>query len=168
MQQAIAGVAPPSKSEVTVMTVWPSNAMYGLGRMLGQLYAIDAGIFVLTVGNLIALASIPVAIGLYFLKVLPFIGIRYRLTNRRVIVERGLSGREERSLDLDRCDRVEVVVRPGQAWYKAGDLVFYHGKTETFLLEGVSRPEAFRAVLVKSLASHAGVKKALAQQSASA
>jgi len=165
MKQAIAGVAPPAKSEVTVMTVWPSNAVFGLGRFLGQLYAIEAGVWVVTVGNLIALASIPVALALYFAKVLPGFGIRYRLTNRRLIVERGLQGRVERSVDLDRFDTVNIDIRPGQAWYTAGDLVFMLGKTETFRLEAVSRPEAFRQCLIKSQRSHSGVKKALAAAS---
>jgi membrane protein YdbS with pleckstrin-like domain len=168
MIQAIAGVAPPGKSEVTAMVVWPSNAATGLGRFLGQLYAIDAGVYVFTIGNFIALASIPIALAIYFLKVLPIVGTRYRLTNRRLVVERGWSGRDERSVDLDRFDAVDIEVRPGQAWYSAGDLVFKLGKTETFRLEGVSRPEAFRQCLLKAQRSHVGVKKALAEQMAMA
>lgn len=168
MKQAISGVAPPALQEVTVMAVWPSVAKYSLGRIHGQLYSIKAGISVLTVGNLIALASIPAALVLYFLRIAPFIGTRYRLTNRRIVVERGLTHTEERSVPLDRFDSVVVDVRPGQEWYDAGDLVFYLGKTETFRLEGVSRPHAFRACCVKSQKSHAGVKKARAQQPAMA
>lgn len=165
-KQAIAGVAPSSMSEVTVAVFWPSNASTAVGRMLGQLYAIDAGVWVVTVGNLIALASIPIALAIYFLKVLPGVGTRYRLTNKRLIVERGLNPAEERYVDLDRFDSIQIDVRPGQEWYNAGDLIFFSGKTETFRLDGVSRPEAVRATLVKSQKSFAGVSKALAQQAA--
>ena len=93
MIQAIAGVAPPEVREVTVAIVWPSIAAMSMGRCLGRLYSIKAGFYFFRVGNLLALASIPLALPLYFFKVLPFVGSRIRLTNRRIIVERGLSGK---------------------------------------------------------------------------
>ena len=138
MKQAIAGVAPTQFDEVTVMTVWPSNAAFGIGRILGSLYSINAGFYIFRLGHLVALASIPVAAALFFFRVAPFVGTRYRVTNRRVIVERGISGKEEKSVELDRFDEIEVVVRAGQAWYSAGDLIFRNGETETFRLDGVS------------------------------
>ncbi len=91
MKQAIAGVSPPHAREVTVMQVFPSIARYFSGQMLGKLYSIDVGVSVLTVGNLIALASIPHALALYFYRLLPSVfgfpwhGSCYKLTNRRVI-----------------------------------------------------------------------------------
>ncbi len=160
MKQAIAGVTLPSQGEVTIMTVWPSISMFGLGRTLGELFSIRAGFYVLTVGNLIALASIPVALALYAVRTF----IRYRLTNCRIIDERGPKAEEVGSVDLDRFDSIEIVVRPGQAWYDAGDLVFRLGKVETFRLEGVSRPAAFRATCLKAHAGFVGVKNALAKQ----
>ena len=166
MKQAIAGVAPAELHEVTAMTVWPSICVYGLGRLLGKLYSIKAGSYIFTLGNLIALASIPIAALLYFLRVLPWLGIRYTLTNRRVIVRRGLMGEDANSVDLDRFDAIDIVVRPGQAWYHAGDLVFRLGDTETFRLDAVSRPETFRRICLHSQRSHSGVKKALAREQA--
>src|ERR1700677_2687098 len=81
MKQAIAGVTPPELREATVMTVWPSLAATAPGRLLGQLYAIEWGVPPLTVGHLIALASIPLVVGLYFgrfavelLRAIPVIG----------------------------------------------------------------------------------------------
>ncbi|MEQ8785030.1 MAG: PH domain-containing protein [Pirellulaceae bacterium] len=166
MKQAIAGVAPAELDEVTVMTVRPSVAMYGLGRWLGRLFAIKAGGYIFTIGNFIALASIPIALVLYFLRLLPYIGIRYKLTNRRVIVQRGLLATDDRWVDLDRFDRIEVVVQPGQAWYHAGDLVFRLGDTETFRLPGVSRPETFRHTCLNAQRVHVGVLKALERERA--
>lgn len=89
---------------------------------------------------------------------------RYRLTNRRVIVEHGMSAAEQRSVTLDEFDSIDVVVQPGQEWYPAGDLVFRNGQVETFRLEGVSRPEAFRHVCLKAQRAHAAVKRALSRQ----
>jgi hypothetical protein len=158
--QPIAGVVPPELKETTVMTVWPSVAKYGLGRTLGSLFAIRwPDVYIFRLGNLIALASIPIALVLFFMRIAPFIGTRYRLTNRRIIVERGLTSVEDKAVDLDRFDNIDIDVQPGQAWYHAGDLVFKLGKVETFRLEGVSRPAAFRATCLKSQMSHSTVKR---------
>ena len=161
MLSSIAGVAPTEEKEVTAMAVWPSNALYPSGRALGSLYAIDVGIWPLTVGNLIALASIPHALALFFWRLLPGVGTRYRLTNRRVIEEKGLMHEASKSIELDRFDSIDIEVAPGQAWYSAGNLIFKQGPAETFRLEGVSRPEAFRSQCIKAHMAYVGVKKAL-------
>jgi hypothetical protein len=169
MDQAISGVSPASVQETTIMTIWPSNAMYWLGRQLGTLYSLRfPDIYFLRIGNLIALLSIPVALVLFFMRVAPYVGQRYTLTNRRVVVYKGLLIEEERSVALDRFDKVEILVLPGQAWYDAGDLVFRLGATETFRLSGVSRPEAFRSQCMKAHMAYVGVKQALAKQLAHA
>lgn len=161
----IAGVSPTEIKEVTTMTVWPSNASFGLGRMLGQGYAITwPDIYIFRLGNLLALLSIPLALVLFFMRIAPGIGSRYRLTNRRIVVERGISGKEDKAVDLDRFETIDIVVQPGQAWYDAGDLVFKQGNVETFRLEGVSRPDSFRATCLKSRNAHVGVKQARARQ----
>lgn len=169
MEQAISGVSPASVKETTIMTVWPSNAMYGLGRLLGQAYAIRfPDVYIFRLGNLLALLSIPVALVLFFMRIAPYIGRRYTLTNRRVVVHKGLLIEEERSVGLDRFDQVEIVVQPGQEWYDAGDLVFRLGNTETFRLAGVSRPDAFRSQVIKAHMAYVGVKKALERELATA
>ena len=156
----IAGVAPSQISESTIMTVWPSNAAYATGRFLGTQYALRfPDIYIFRIGNLIALLSIPVALALYLYRIAPFVGQRYTVTNHRVIVQRGIQARDDRSVDLDRFDSIQVDVLPGQAWYNAGDLVFRLGTVETFRLEGVSRPESFRQVIQKARMAHAGVKR---------
>ena len=181
MKQPIAGVTPPELREATVMTVWPSLAASGMGRFLGQLYGIDIGPQPLTVGHLLAVASIPLAVALYFgrfvsalvgsipgigpLLVLPLPAAaqRYVLTNRRVVVRGGLVPLDQRWVALNRFDSIEVDVRPGQAWYWAGDLVFRLGAIETFRLPGVVRPETFRHTCLEARRGYLGVEEALAQ-----
>ena len=164
MKQAISGVAPPDLGEVTVMTVWPSIAANPVGRFLGQLYAIDVGIGIFTIGKLMMALTIPVALGLYFARLLPFACPRYRLTNRHVLVLNGPLGKPERSVSLDDFDTIDLVVLPGQAWYKAGELVFRRGTIEALRLAGVSRPETFRQTCLKAQRSRAGVNRALKLQ----
>lgn len=169
MKQAIAGVTPPAEKEVTIMTVWPSVAAMSLGGLplgaiLGRLYSIELGVGVVTVGNLLALLTIPLAIVLYFKRIGPFVARRYCVTNRRIVVRRGLSMKDEKAISLDQFDEVDVVVRPGQAWYDAGDLVFRKGNVERFYLEGVSRPDAFRQVCMKARNGYVGVQEAMSRQ----
>lgn len=160
--QPIAGVTPAEIRETTVMTVWPSVAQFGLGRALGSLFAIRwPEVYFFRLGNLIALLAIPVALVLFFMRIAPGIGTRYRLTNRRIVVERGLSGVADRWVDLDRFDAIGIDVQPGQEWYDAGDLVFRLGNVETFRLPGVSRPAAFRETCFKAHMAHVGVKRAV-------
>ncbi|HEV3006307.1 MAG TPA: hypothetical protein VGX78_17690, partial [Pirellulales bacterium] len=75
MQQAIAGVSPPEQGEITIMTVWPTLGAKPMGRAWGRLYLNKAGVTIfgvpVTVGRLIALASIPLILPPYFLMLLP-------------------------------------------------------------------------------------------------
>jgi hypothetical protein len=180
MKQAIAGVAPSELGEVTIMTVWPSISALGGGRMWGRLYGWQPGRgllpFGLTIGKLIAAASIPLVLPAYFLMRIPGIGIpftrvwlrnpicrHYRLTNRRLVIECPFGGGEVRSVGLDEFDAIDVLALPGQHWYKAGDLIFRKGQVETFRISGVPRPETFKQTCLKAQRSYAGVRKALSQ-----
>ncbi len=168
MKQAIAGVSPSQVDEVTIMTVWPSLAATGAGRMIGQLCRLGGTDTALTIGKLFALLCIPLAIPLYFLTKSPWTGRRYRVTNRRIIIEKGVRGVEVTSVSLDAFDSIEVDVAPGQAWYAAGDLYFRKGPVEVFQLAGVSRPEAFRQVCLKAHLSFVGVNQVLQRVAAPA
>jgi hypothetical protein len=159
--QAISGVTPAAVRETTAMVVWPSNAEFAIGRVLGQLFEMRfPDIYFLRIGNLFALLSIPISLALYFYKVIPGMGNRYRLTNRRIIVESGLLGKEARSVGLDAFDTIELEVLPGQEWYAAGNLIFKRGQVETFRLDGVSRPDCFKNICWKAHRAYVGVKQA--------
>jgi hypothetical protein len=160
MKQPIAGVTPPEKREVTVMTVFPTLAAYATGRLIGRLCRIRVGFGFFTLGKLFALLLIPIAIGLYAFSLLPGVITRYRLTNRRVVVQKGLRPADQRWVDFDRFDSIEVEVLPGQAWYPAGDLIFRKGNVETFRLSGVSRPETFRHTCLAARRGYLGASQA--------
>ena len=155
--QSIAGVSPPAVAETTIMTVWPSVASTSLGQALGRLYRIRGGFGPFSIGRLALLATIPLGLMLYLSMRLPWAIRRYRLTNRRVAIERGISPKIEQYVDLDRFDAIDLVASPGQEWYAAGDLVFRRGQTETLRLSGVSRPESFRQTCLKVRQSYVGV-----------
>ena len=162
MKQAIAGVAPAESGEVAVMTIWPSIAVFSAGRFLGKLYSIRwPGVYIFRLGNLLALlcAILPAPL-LYFCRLLPRVGRRYTLTNRRVVIQTPITGVDLNSIDLDGFDSIEIEVLPGQAWFDAGDLSFRRGGSEVFRLAGVSWPEAFRQSCLKSHRAYVGVAQA--------
>ncbi|MBX3434576.1 MAG: PH domain-containing protein [Pirellulales bacterium] len=177
MGQAIPGVVPDTEREVTIMTVWPSLGATAYGRWWGRLLQNKFGISVfgipITLGRIMALASIPFILPVYFHMLVPRLpGVvfgfpnpacrRYRLTNRRVVVEQPFGGGEQQSVSLDRFDSVTVEVLPGQEWYPAGDLVFRNGVIETFRLTGVPHPKAFCETCVKAHKGFVGVQQARA------
>ena len=162
---AIAGVAPATEAETTVMLHWPSVSAqrilgFPIGKVMGNLMNIDAGWYVFRIGNFIALALAPLGALLYLKRVAPVVGVRYRLTNKRIVVERGVTAQEEKAIELDRFDSIEIEVDPGDEWFKSGDLVFRQGEVERFRLEGVYRPEAFKQTCWKSHRAYVGVKQA--------
>ncbi|MEN6458775.1 MAG: PH domain-containing protein [Thermoguttaceae bacterium] len=146
MNQPIAGVTPGELSEVTCKVVWPTIGAIRAGRLVGQLAAIRIGIGFLTLGNLLALATIPLSVAVFGWQLMPYVCRRYALTNRRIIIRKGLLPMDERWLEFNEFDAIDIEVLPGQAWLHAGDLVFRHGGAEVLRLSGVSRPEVFRHV----------------------
>jgi hypothetical protein len=158
-QQPIAGVTPAETREVTIMTVFPTLAATAPGRLIGQLCGVRTGIGFFSLGKLFAVLLIPVAIGLFAFMLLPGVIRRYRLTNRRVLVQKGLSCVDERWVDFDRFETIDVEILPGQEWYPAGDLIFRRGQIETFRLPGVSRPETFRRTCLAARRGYLGARE---------
>jgi len=143
------------------MTTWPSIGATPFGQTLGRAYSNKAGIGnVLNVGNFIALISIPQALLLYAINFNPWTCRRFRLTNRRIVIERGLRAKVEQEVLLDNFDAITFQQLPGQAWFRCADLIFTKGKVETFRLDGVPHAESFRQTCLKTMRGFAGVKKA--------
>jgi len=167
MEQANAGVAPPELAEVTSMVVWPTIGATRAGRLVGQLAGIQCGLGgFFTIGKLMAVATIPISLAVFAWQLMPLVCRRYRLTDRRIVVHKGLSAVEERSIGLDEFDAIEIVTLPGQEWLHAGELIFRLGGREVFRLAGVSRPEAFRQVCLKARTALLTVREVLQRQTA--
>jgi hypothetical protein len=165
MNQPIAGVAPPEQGEVPSMTVWPSIAATPAGRWVGQLASIQWGLGrSFTLGRLLALAASPIALAVYAWKRLPYVCRRYCLTNRRVVVQKGLSAVDGRSIGLDEFDAIEILTLPGQKWLRAGEMLFVRDGHEVFRLSGVPLPESFRQACLKARTALVSVRHVLRQQ----
>ncbi len=154
-------------SESLVAVLWPSIAAFPLGRRVGRWCAVRAGPHrALTLGKLLALATIPVSLALYFWRLAPWVCRRYRITDRRVTVLEGLCASEGASLGLGEFDALDVEVLPGQKWLRAGDLVFRRQGNEVMRWPGVPHPEAARQLCLKTRRGVLAVQRVLAEQAA--
>jgi hypothetical protein len=169
MHEPIAGVTPSELAEVTCKVVWPTIGATRAGRLVGRLAAVRVGwgeFF--TMGKLLAVATIPISVAVFAWQLLPIVCRRYALTNRRIIIRKGLVPVDQRWIGLDEFDAVEVEVLPGQEWLHAGDLIFRRGGTEVFRLAGVSRPEILRRVCATARSALLSVREVVQRQAASA
>jgi hypothetical protein len=89
---------------------------------------------------------------------------RYRLTNRRIVVQKGYSAKDERAVGLDEFDAIEIRVLPGQAWLRCGEMVLLREGQEVFCLSGVLRPEVFRQICLKARTAFVSVRDVLRRQ----
>jgi hypothetical protein len=99
---------------------------------------------------------------------MPFVCRRYTLTNRRIIIRRGLRTIDGPWISLDEFESIRIEILPGQKWLRAGDLVFLRGGVQVLRLPGVSHPEAFRQICLTAQTALIDVRKILTQQAAGA
>ncbi len=145
----ISGVNP--EGETAIMTVYPSIAATGLGRLHGRLYeSMPVKIFGVKLSHwLFPLPSAPAGIFLYlWLKVF---GVRYTLTNRSVQVWKSLGNRMLKQVALTDIDDIAIAQDAGQVFYRAADLQLLNAGGEVLLrLEGVPSPSVFRNLILEA------------------
>ena len=159
--QPISGVSPTAETVIT--TRYPSIAAMGLGRALGKLYdAIPLRIGTIKLSYvLFTLPTSPLAVTLYAIQKL--FGQRYQLTNRRVRILSMLGTRVYGQVNLTEIGDVAIDEQPGQAFYKAGDLVILGTGGNTLLrLTGVTRPDVFRQTILEARTARVRTEASLA------
>jgi hypothetical protein len=169
MHHPIPGVMPSDLTEVTCRVVWPTIGATRAGRIVGQMGAVQLGFGeFFTLGKLLAIASIPLALVVFAWQLMPCVCRRYALSNRRIIIRKGLMPVDEHWIALDEFDTVDVEVLPGQQWLHAGELIFKRGGSEVLRLSGVSRPDVFRHVCQAARTAVVSVRDVVQQQLARA
>lgn len=164
MNRPIAGPAPLQVAEVTSATVWPTIGATPLGRLVGKMAGNRTGMGFFTLGKVLAILAIPAALAAYAWKVLPPGVRRYRLTNRRIVIQKGLRPRDDLSVGLGEFDAINVVVLPGQE-FLAGELVFRRDGREVFRLSAVRSPHVLREVCIEARMAFTAVQEVLDRQS---
>jgi hypothetical protein len=155
---------PLEPGETQSKVIWPAIGATSAGRFVGRLCANRLGVGGFTLGKLLAVATIPVSLSVFAWQLLPVVMRRYCLTDRRIIVEKGLARVEERSIGLDQFDALEIRLLPGQEWLRCGDVLFLCGGQEVFRLPGVPRPQTFRELCLKQRNTLLAVREVLRQQ----
>jgi hypothetical protein len=151
-KQAVTGVTPPQLGEAIIREVWPSvtDASPALAALCEKMQR------TILLAPLAWLLLAP----LYFKKVLPFIARRYTLTNRRLMVQRGLRPAPTEQVPLADIDDVRLVPGSANGFYRSGTLeVLARGKVE-ITLRGVPEPESFRHAVLNACRAWAPRKPA--------
>jgi hypothetical protein len=139
--QAVTGLVPPELAEARIREAWPSVAsapgIASLGRML-------TGTIVLAPLGWLVMSAV------YFGKLLPFMARRYTLTNRRIMIRRGLKGTPGQEVALADIDDVRVVTDANSTFFRSGTLEIISKGQVALTLRGMPEPESFRHAILNA------------------
>ena len=131
----------PAIQETRIREVWPTvarvPAVAGLGKLLTKTIIL-APLGWLVMG------------GTYFLKVLPIFAIRYKLTDKRIMIVRGWSAKVSHAVALADIDDVQLDPATVDHFFRSADLKIISGGNLAMTLTAVPDAEAFRHAILDS------------------
>ncbi len=131
----------PAIQETRIREVWPTvarvPAVAGLGKLLTKT------IILAPLGWLLMS-------GVYFGKIMPFIGIRYKLTDKRIMIVRGWSAKISQAIALAEIDDVQLDPATVDHFFRSADLKIISGDGIAMTLTAVPDAEAFRHAILDS------------------
>jgi hypothetical protein len=156
--QAVTGVAPPQLVEAIIRDVWPSVAAYpGVASFARATYRT----IVFAPLGWLTLAPI------YFKKLFGFLpgmaglAVRYRLTNRRLMICKGLQPVPDKEVALDQIKDVRLIKDDNSDFFVSGTLeVTDHAGNVVMTLPGVAEAESVRHSILQAAAAWGPVIKA--------
>ena len=86
----------------------------------------------------------------YFKKVLPFIAKRYTLTNRRLMIRRGLKPSPSHEVALNDIDDVRMVEGSLNSFYRTATLEVISKGQVALTMRAVKDPESFRLAILNT------------------
>jgi hypothetical protein len=140
-QQPVTGLLPPKDGEAKIREAWPSVARAPAVANLGRL--LTRTIVLAPLGWLLMSA-------LYFGKLLPVFARRYTLTNRRLMIRHGWSGKAAQEVPLAEIDDVRVVTDANSDFFRAATLEILAGGEVRMRLPGTPEAEAFRVAILNA------------------
>src|SRR5579883_2152198 len=128
LSQAVTGVVPPALREARIREAWPS--VVGLSPAVASLgKTLERSIIFLPLGWLV-LAP------LFALKFAPFVCRRYTLTNRRLMIQRGLKPSPVEEVPLEQIDDVRLVEGSADTFFFTATLEVVSGGQVKMRLPG--------------------------------
>jgi hypothetical protein len=145
---AITGVVPPQLNEAMIREVWATvDANAGVTTMARKLIK---SIFLAPLGWFL-LAPLWVKRFLGFLPGLSFLTTKYTVTNRRVMIRKGMKARAVEELPLDQIGDVKVLTDGNSDFYSTGHLqILRKDSSVAFTMLGVPEPESFRQSILQA------------------
>lgn len=140
-KQAITGVTAPTTGESIIRVAWPSLAAYPAVATLGRKFILSWVLAPLGWGLMLPF---------YFLKVLPGLGTRYKVTNRRVMIQRGMRPAMSQEVLLEAIDEVRFVRDANSDFFRAATLEIVSGGQVKMTMPGVPEAEAFRHAILNA------------------
>jgi hypothetical protein len=134
-KQAVTGVVPPQVDEAIIRVAWPAVTTNPPAAALGK-----------TLMRTIILAPVAwlMLAPLYFKKVLPGLAMRYTLTNRRLMKQRGMRPRAVAEIPLSEIEEVRIVPGSQDKFYRSATLEVLSKGEVKLRLRGVPEPESFK------------------------
>jgi hypothetical protein len=139
--QVVTGVMPPQLGEARIREAFPSVARVPAVASLGR--ALTATIVLAPLGWLIMSA-------VYFGKLLPLVGRRYTLTNRRLMIRTVWKGVALKEVALVDIDEVRVVVDANSDFFRAANLEIVSKGQVALTLPGVPEAEGFKHAIINA------------------
>jgi hypothetical protein len=140
-KQAVTGLVSPQQDEALIRERWPSVArvpvVANLGRQLTR---------TIILAPLAWLLMAPI----YFAKVLPVFARRYTVTNKRLMIRGGWSGRPLKEVPLAQIEEVRLRPDANSNFFRAATLEIVSGDHVVMTLPGTPDPEAFRVTILNA------------------
>jgi hypothetical protein len=150
-RQAVTGLVPPQLGEAMIRDVWPSVVgrwawFADLAARLSDTIVLRPLVWAFMLGPL------------FFVKVFPFLGKRYILTNRRLMLVRFGRRNPYREIALEEIEDVRTVPGSYHPYYRAATLEVLSKGQVAFHLYGVPEPESFRLAILNACKAWAPTK----------
>lgn len=145
---AITGVVAPQQAEAMIREVWTTIAANpGVATLARKLIQ---SVFLAPLGWLVITPFFAKRL-LGFLPGLHALTVRYTLTNRRLMVRRGMKPVPAQEIALNQIGDVRLKTDANSAFYLTGDLeVVNKAGQVAFVMAGVAEPESFRQSILQA------------------
>jgi Bacterial PH domain len=138
---AVTGLLPPQRGEVLIRETWPGvDDVPGIAKLAHTLMC------TVVLAPLAWLLLAPC----YFKKILPFIAKRYTLTNRRLMIRRGLKPSPSHEVALNDIDDVRMVEGSLNSFYRTATLEVISKGQVALTMRAVKDPESFRIAILNT------------------
>lgn len=140
--QAVTGLVPPQQDEARIREKWPS--------IIARIPPLATAARLLTRTTILAPLAWILMAPFFALKFMPFVMRRYTLTNRRVMVRAGWSGRPVQDVALADIDEVRVIMDANSDFYRTGTVDIVSKGQVLLSLPGTGEPVGFRHAIINA------------------